>query len=334
MEKRPVGFDKTKLECFNCHNTGHFVGNIQQRGHLMERRRGGSLYQTQEAGKKRRSDGFADIDDGVVNWENILKLKRQSCTYGYLASSIECSKEDSIGKPSYSRFTKTNDFKGVPHPLSGDYTPKPQEEIDDSLYVYGKKGPQKPEISVSDESTSEHSSCQSNDSEGLVTRDYMKKENDMGNAEVIGLLILVMGWQNQRTLDKLHYNSGPTFIRTVNANDIDYLSDSMNYIPVSLENQANPHAGASEVTNSAVPEAKDESRTSSINSKKEETLTEPQKEKKDSSTESLEDNPRFKLLNSFTSKFESILNTDKKLCGSVLALLLKLPMHFVISKRG
>ncbi|GJT80425.1 ribonuclease H-like domain-containing protein [Tanacetum coccineum] len=81
-------------------------------------------------------------------------------------SVFKCSKEDSIGKPSYSRFTKTNDFKGVPHPLSGDYTPKPQEEIDDSLYVYGKKGPQKPEISVSDDNSSEHSTCQSNDSEG------------------------------------------------------------------------------------------------------------------------------------------------------------------------
>ncbi|GJU61285.1 hypothetical protein Tco_1243120 [Tanacetum coccineum] len=54
----------------------------------------------------------------------------------------------------------------VPPPLSGDYTPKPQEEIDDSLYVYGKKGPQKPEISVSDDNSSEHSTCQSNDSEG------------------------------------------------------------------------------------------------------------------------------------------------------------------------
>ncbi|GJZ91267.1 ribonuclease H-like domain-containing protein [Tanacetum coccineum] len=81
-------------------------------------------------------------------------------------SVFKCSKEDSIGKPSYSRFTKTNDFKGVPHPLNGDYTPKPQEEIDDSLYVYGKKGPQKPEISVSDDNSSEHSTCQSNDSEG------------------------------------------------------------------------------------------------------------------------------------------------------------------------
>ncbi|GJX98608.1 putative ribonuclease H-like domain-containing protein [Tanacetum coccineum] len=33
--------------------------------------------------------------------------------------------------------------------------------------------------------------------------------------------------------------------------DIDYLTDSLNYIPVSLENQSNPHAGTSKVTNSA-----------------------------------------------------------------------------------
>ncbi|GJR25994.1 hypothetical protein Tco_1102226 [Tanacetum coccineum] len=93
-------------------------------------------------------------------------------------SVFKFSKEDSVGKPLYSRFAKTNDFKGVPHPLSGDYTPSPQEEIDesqeeidDSLYVYGKKGPQKPEISVSDENSSEHSTCQSNDSEGSCARE-------------------------------------------------------------------------------------------------------------------------------------------------------------------
>ncbi|GJZ80400.1 ribonuclease H-like domain-containing protein [Tanacetum coccineum] len=84
--------------------------------------------------------------------------------------------------------------------------------------------------------------------------------------------------------------------------DIDYLTDSMNYIPVSLENQAN-HAGTAEETNSAgssiaseeveiivvpsavkIPEEKGASRTSSTTSKQEETLIEPQKEMKDSST--------------------------------------------------
>ncbi|GJU22898.1 hypothetical protein Tco_1156240 [Tanacetum coccineum] len=50
-------------------------------------------------------------------------------------SVFNCSEEDSVGKPLYSRFIKTNDFKGVPHPLSGDYTPTPQEEIDESLSI-------------------------------------------------------------------------------------------------------------------------------------------------------------------------------------------------------
>ncbi|GJY40430.1 putative ribonuclease H-like domain-containing protein [Tanacetum coccineum] len=55
------------------------------------------------------------------------------------SSVFRCSKEDSIGKPSYSRFTKTNDFKGVPPPLSGDYTPQPPGGNDDALYILCKK---------------------------------------------------------------------------------------------------------------------------------------------------------------------------------------------------
>ncbi|GKB38375.1 ribonuclease H-like domain-containing protein [Tanacetum coccineum] len=83
-------------------------------------------------------------------------------------SIFNCSKKDSVGKPLYIRFTKTSDLKGVPHPLSGDYTPKPQEEINESLYVYGKKGPQEPEPSVLDDRSSEYSTCQSNDSVGSI----------------------------------------------------------------------------------------------------------------------------------------------------------------------
>ncbi|GJR38816.1 putative ribonuclease H-like domain-containing protein [Tanacetum coccineum] len=103
--------------------------------------------------------------------------------------------------------------------------------------------------------------------------------------------------------------------------DIDYLTDSMNYIPVSLENQANPPAGTSEVTNSAgtsqtltanASEEKDEDAElivvssavkntaekvepmkSSTTSKKEEILTEPQHEKEASSTDTSEDNPKI-----------------------------------------
>ncbi|GJZ21397.1 hypothetical protein Tco_0558436 [Tanacetum coccineum] len=74
--------------------------------------------------------------------------------------------------------------------------------------------------------------------------------------------------------------------------DFDYLTDSMNYIPVSLENQANLHAGASEVTNSAgtsqtpnsnAPEEKDEDV---------ELIVVPSA-KEASSTDTSEDNPKI-----------------------------------------
>ncbi|GJS99316.1 putative ribonuclease H-like domain-containing protein [Tanacetum coccineum] len=103
--------------------------------------------------------------------------------------------------------------------------------------------------------------------------------------------------------------------------DIHYLTDSMNYIPVSLENQSNPHTGTSEVTNSAstlqtpnanASEEEDEAeelivvptavrqvgpRKSSTNSKAEEFLTELQnlktQEKEAYSTGISEDTPEI-----------------------------------------
>ncbi|GKF50608.1 hypothetical protein Tco_0147075 [Tanacetum coccineum] len=68
--------------------------------------------------------------------------------------------------PLYSRF-KQVEYKGVPHPLSGDYTPREQEDIDDSLYEYGKYGPQpqSPSPTESDASSTVYSTCQSNDSD-------------------------------------------------------------------------------------------------------------------------------------------------------------------------
>ncbi|GJT85570.1 ribonuclease H-like domain-containing protein [Tanacetum coccineum] len=309
---KPVGFDKKKLECFKCHNTGHFARECPSKGTNDGKKRD-SFYQDQGAGKKEQNQNcLLTMDDGVVNWGEhtveeeetnhalmaissnnevslcsktcidsynklktlcdeqtnqlgeqeakilaytlaVKKLEAQVVTFqkqqlslneqltfqaneiyakdeklkkyrrigmkavkekeqlqkivdswknssknlwklvdsgmtsnskvglGYEIQSnnevlsyeeemnrtvFKCTEEDFLNKPLYSRFSKIDNFKGVPHPLTGDYTPKPQEEIDDSLYVYGKKGPQKPEISDSDDTSNEHSTCQSNDSEG------------------------------------------------------------------------------------------------------------------------------------------------------------------------
>ncbi|GJV50378.1 putative ribonuclease H-like domain-containing protein [Tanacetum coccineum] len=282
--KAPVGFDKKKLECYKCHNTGHFARECTSKGTNDGKKKTDSVYQDQESGKQEKNQiGLLTMDDGVVNWGDhtaeeetnhalmaissnsevslcsktcinsynnlktlcdeqtnqlgeqeakilaytlaVKKLEAQIVTFqkqqlslneqltfqaneiyakdeklkkyrryrnesykrkGTIAknryeihsnnevlsyeeemnhSVLKCIEADYINKPLYSRFTKTDSFKGVSHPLTGDYTPKSQEEIDDSLYVYGKKGPQKPEISNSAVNSTKHSTCQSNDSE-------------------------------------------------------------------------------------------------------------------------------------------------------------------------
>ncbi|GJW72211.1 hypothetical protein Tco_0129128 [Tanacetum coccineum] len=110
---------------------------------------------------------FHRMDDAKEIWEairtrfcgnaNSKKMQKAILKQQFEAFTISSSE---------GRFSKTDNFKGVPHPLTGDYTPKPQEEIDDSLYVYGKKGPQKPKVSYSDDNSTEHSTYQSNDNEG------------------------------------------------------------------------------------------------------------------------------------------------------------------------
>ncbi|GKD02228.1 hypothetical protein Tco_1177202 [Tanacetum coccineum] len=87
-----------------------------------------------------------------------------------ISRGIFASRETDAGykdKPLYSRF-KQVEYKGVPHPLSGDYTPREQEDIDDSLYEYGKYGPQPqtPSPTVSNANSISFSICPSNESDG------------------------------------------------------------------------------------------------------------------------------------------------------------------------
>ncbi|GJZ33704.1 ribonuclease H-like domain-containing protein [Tanacetum coccineum] len=52
--KEPVGFDKTKVECFNCHNTGHFAKECRSKGNQESRKRdaGNTGYKAKDNGRR------------------------------------------------------------------------------------------------------------------------------------------------------------------------------------------------------------------------------------------------------------------------------------------
>ncbi|GKD99323.1 ribonuclease H-like domain-containing protein, partial [Tanacetum coccineum] len=67
--KAPIGFDKKKLECYKCHNTGHFVRECTSKGTNNGKKKTDSVYQDLEAGKQEQNQiGLLTMDDGVVNW--------------------------------------------------------------------------------------------------------------------------------------------------------------------------------------------------------------------------------------------------------------------------
>ncbi|GJW47238.1 putative ribonuclease H-like domain-containing protein [Tanacetum coccineum] len=56
--KEPVGFDKTKVECYNCHKTGHFARECRFKGSTYTRRREGGSF-----GYKVKDNAHADDED-------------------------------------------------------------------------------------------------------------------------------------------------------------------------------------------------------------------------------------------------------------------------------
>ncbi|GJU38282.1 hypothetical protein Tco_1191239 [Tanacetum coccineum] len=118
------------------------------------------LYEKDEKLKKYRRIGMKAVKEKeqlqktVDSWKNSSKNLWKLVDSGMSSTSkvglgYEIKSNDEI--------FKTDSYKGVPHPLTGDYTPKPLQELDESLYVYGKKGSQKPETSVSNDTFSENS---------------------------------------------------------------------------------------------------------------------------------------------------------------------------------
>ncbi|GJY52540.1 ribonuclease H-like domain-containing protein [Tanacetum coccineum] len=71
--KETVGFDKTKVECYNCHKTGNFVRECRIKGNQDNRRRDAWNSGTKDGsktGQKKDSKALVTIDGEGVDWTN------------------------------------------------------------------------------------------------------------------------------------------------------------------------------------------------------------------------------------------------------------------------
>ncbi|GKA66358.1 ribonuclease H-like domain-containing protein, partial [Tanacetum coccineum] len=74
--KEPVGFDKTKVECYNCHKTGHFAKECRIKGTQDNRRRdawNSGNKDGSRTGQKEDSKALVTINGEGVDWTNHSK---------------------------------------------------------------------------------------------------------------------------------------------------------------------------------------------------------------------------------------------------------------------
>ncbi|GJY51266.1 ribonuclease H-like domain-containing protein [Tanacetum coccineum] len=116
--KEPVGFDKTKVECYNCHKTGHFARECRSKGNQDSRRR--DAWNTgnkdkdngRRSGKQEEPKALVTLDGDGVDWTSHSEDEQENyalMAYSNSGSDTEvtsCSKEC---KESYAKLKKLYD---------------------------------------------------------------------------------------------------------------------------------------------------------------------------------------------------------------------------------
>ncbi|GJR75637.1 ribonuclease H-like domain-containing protein [Tanacetum coccineum] len=140
--KEPVGFDKTKAECFNCHRRGHFAREcrgIRNQGNMNGDERYRSRDNTRRTVPLETYDALVVRDNALIiqdglgyNWSYIAQNKPTEFTLmtytsnssGELFNSVFDSRSsDGDDNQTNDRFIKDNEYHAVPPPFTRNYIP-------------------------------------------------------------------------------------------------------------------------------------------------------------------------------------------------------------------
>ncbi|GKD60407.1 ribonuclease H-like domain-containing protein, partial [Tanacetum coccineum] len=116
--KEPVGFNKTKVECYSCHKTGHFAREYRSKGNQDSRRRDSCNTGNKDKDNGRRSSKQEDskalvtLDGEGVDWTSHSEDEHEN--YALMASSSSGSDTEATSsskecKESYAKLKKLYD---------------------------------------------------------------------------------------------------------------------------------------------------------------------------------------------------------------------------------
>ncbi|GJW68053.1 ribonuclease H-like domain-containing protein [Tanacetum coccineum] len=138
--KEPVGFDKTKVECYNCHKTGHFARECRTKGNQDSRRRdawNSGNKDGRRSGKQEDSKALVTIDGEGVDWTSHTEEEEDYALMACNSSGSDTEESDLENQPLYDRFVTAEGMHAVPPHMIGNYMPSgPDIEIDYSQFKY------------------------------------------------------------------------------------------------------------------------------------------------------------------------------------------------------